>query len=106
MTRRPDCPTCVERNFEYLEGERGRLETASLCGRNAVQINPGRGHALVLTAVADRLRPLGEVTANEYLVKFSSGNHELTIFPDGRAIVKGTDDPAVARTLYSRYVGI
>ena len=55
--------------------------------------------------LADRLRPHGEVRANPYLIKFSTPPHELTIFKDGRAIIKGTEDAAVARSLYARYVG-
>jgi hypothetical protein len=79
--------------------------TAYLCGRNAVQINPGRGHSLKLADVAERLKQIGAVTANEYLVRFNVDNFELTIFPDARAIVKGTDDPTTARSVYARYVG-
>jgi adenylyltransferase/sulfurtransferase len=59
-------------------------------------VNPGRGHAINLVSLAERLRGVGEVSLNEYLMKLVIGNYELTIFPDARAIVKGTDDAAVA----------
>lgn len=107
IVRREDCPTCghAPRKFEFLEGQRGETMTAALCGRNAVQVNPGRGHAINLVSLAERLRGVGEVSLNEYLMKLVIGNYELTIFPDARAIVKGTDDAAVARSVYAKYVG-
>lgn len=105
IARREDCPACARGNFEYLDGERGAVATAYLCGRDAVQVNPGRGHTVNLASLAERLKGVGEVSLNEYLIKFTIDNYELTIFPDARAIVKGTDDPAVARGVYSKYVG-
>ena len=105
IARRDDCPACGQGRYEYLEGERAAVATTSLCGRNAVQINPGRGHALDLPALAERLRGVGQVSVNEYLCKFSINTYELTIFPDARAIVKGTDDATVARSIYSKYIG-
>jgi adenylyltransferase/sulfurtransferase len=99
--RDPDCPTCVRREFPYLE-ESAR-SPITLCGRNAVQIHEPR--TLDLAALAERLRPLGEVRLNEFALRFSAPPHDLTVFPDGRAIVKGTADPAVARSLYARYLG-
>ena len=80
--------------------------TASLCGRNAVQVSPAAPLALDLGNMARRLSGVGEVTARSaFLVRLVVDGHELTIFPDGRAIIKGTSDPSVARTLYARYVG-
>lgn len=105
VPRRRDCPACGLGRFEYLEGESTGAAAAFLCGRNAVQINPGKGHALNLPALAERLEKIGKVSINEYLVKFTADNYELTIFPDARAIVKGTEDAAVARSLYSKYIG-
>jgi adenylyltransferase/sulfurtransferase len=75
-----------------------------LCGRNAVQIHQV-GHAVDLEELRVRLAPLGEVRANEYVVRFAWDGFEMTIFADGRAIVKGTSDVGVARSLYARYVG-
>lgn len=104
-----DCPCCVERRFDYLDGELGSSATA-LCGRNAVQLrHRQRSAALDLKDLAGRLGEMGRVTANDFLLRaeLSDAGRELeiTLFPDGRAIIKGTDDPATARAIYSRYVG-
>jgi adenylyltransferase/sulfurtransferase len=100
--RDPDCPACGRRDFPFLqEAERPPV---ILCGRNAVQIR-GRERPLNLIELKSRLEPVGEVRANEYAVRFRTGEYELTVFADGRAIVKGTGDIAVARSLYARYVG-
>ena len=105
VARRDDCIACGQGTFEYLEGERGGTMTAFLCGRDAIQVNPGRGHTLDLTALAARLQGVGQVSVNEYLVKLAVDNYELTIFPDARTIVKGTDDATVARSVFAKYVG-
>ncbi|MBM3129264.1 MAG: thiazole biosynthesis adenylyltransferase ThiF [Chloroflexi bacterium] len=105
LARRADCPVCAQNQFEYLDGARGGTMTAFLCGRNAIQVNPGRGHALDLASLADRLRGVGKISLNEYLLKLSIDNYQLTIFPDARAIIQGTDDATVARSLYAKYVG-
>jgi adenylyltransferase/sulfurtransferase len=76
----------------------------SLCGRDAVQIHE-RSRPLDLADLAERLAPLGVVRANEFALRFETPPYLLTIFPDGRAIVKGTTDVGVARSLYARYVG-
>jgi molybdopterin/thiamine biosynthesis adenylyltransferase len=100
--RDPDCPTCARRTFPYLE-EAPRAPV-SLCGRNAVQIGaPGR--TIRLSELQARLEPLGEVRANEYALRFFPEPYEMTIFPDGRAIIKGTSDTGLARSLYAKYVG-
>ncbi len=75
----------------------------ALCGRNAVQVHE-RG-SLDLADLEARLAPLGEVRANPFALRFFTPPYELTIFPDGRTIVKGTEDRGVARSLYARYVG-
>jgi molybdopterin/thiamine biosynthesis adenylyltransferase len=100
--RDPDCPACGARDFVYLEGQ--RRAPVSLCGRNAVQIHE-RARPLDLAQLKAALLPLGEVRANEFALRFLTGPYEMTIFPDGRAIVKGTTDIGVARSLYARYVG-
>jgi adenylyltransferase/sulfurtransferase len=74
-----------------------------MCGRNAVQIHDRR--TVDLETLAARLAPLGEVHANEFALRFTAPPYDLTIFPDGRAIIKGTSDPATARTLYAKYLG-
>jgi molybdopterin-synthase adenylyltransferase len=105
IARRADCPTCGQHKYDYLEGSHGDTLTTFLCGHDAIQVNPGRGHSLDLAELADRLRQLGPISQNEYLLRFSVDKYELTIFPDGRMIAKGTDDAVIARGLYSKYVG-
>ncbi len=104
VERRADCPCCGLRQFDFLDADAGAGAT-SLCGRNAVQIRPAQKYALDLAQLAARLAPLGRVTQNEYLVQFARDDFDLTIFPDGRAIIQGTDDASVARGLYAKYVG-
>lgn len=103
--RARDCPACGLGRFESLEAEAGDV-TVVLCGRDAVQVSPRTAASLDLEALAARLSAAGEVRANEYLVRLRAGEYELTVFRDARAIVRGTDDAAVARTLYARYVGV
>jgi molybdopterin-synthase adenylyltransferase len=100
--RDPDCPTCARREFPFLE-EAAR-PAATLCGRNAVQIQE-RPRPIDLVELKARLAPLGEVRANEFALRFLLPPYELTIFPDGRAIIKGTSDPSIGRGLYAKYVG-
>ena len=97
-----DCPACGRREFPYLTGE--RRAPVSLCGHNAVQIHE-RARPLELRDLAARLAPLGPVRANEFALRFEAPPYLLTIFPDGRAIIKGTTDVGVARSLYARYIG-
>ncbi len=101
--RDPECRVCGAREFVYLE--RGAASHISLCGRNSVQIHQTEPRALDLAALKARLERFGPVQANDFLVKCSLDPYELTVFPDGRVIVKGTQDPAVARGLYARYIG-
>ena len=98
----PGCPTCGAREFPYLEGA-GRAPV-TLCGRNAVQIHE-RTRPLDLADLKEKLSRLGEVRANEFALRFFVAPFEMTIFPDGRAIVKGTTDTGLARSLYAKYVG-
>jgi molybdopterin/thiamine biosynthesis adenylyltransferase len=104
MQRDPACPCCAGRRFDYLEA-RATARTASLCGRNAMQVSPAEPVKLDLAELGRRLAAVGAVTASAYLVRVAVTGHELTVFADGRAIVKGTTDEAVARSLYARYVG-
>lgn len=99
-----DCPTCGEKRFEMLNADQNGFE-AVLCGRDAVQIAPPGKTQIDLESLAARLKNLGEVKQNEYLVRLKVGENEITIFGDARAIIRGTDDLSVARTLYARYVG-
>ena len=101
----PDCKTCGQHIYEFLDAEAQEF-SAVLCGRNAVQIAPPNSTELDLPQLAEKLRNIVEVKQNEYLVRFMSGENEVTVFRDGRAIVKGTDDISAARSLYAKYVGI
>ncbi len=96
------CPACGLGEFPYLGGQ-GRAPV-SLCGRNAVQIHE-LNRPLDLQDLAARLSPLGAVRANEFALRFEIAPYLLTVFADGRAIVKGTTDVGLARSLYARYIG-
>jgi molybdopterin-synthase adenylyltransferase len=102
--RDPDCPTCGQRSFEFLDATTGS-RAVTLCGRDAVQVKPTTSAGLDLATLAARLSVAGEVTHNPHILRLSVKGYELSIFRDGRAIIKGTSDPAVARHLYARYVG-
>jgi adenylyltransferase/sulfurtransferase len=101
-TLRADCRVCGEREFDSLAGE-GRPHI-TLCGRNSVQIHERR-RAIDFVEMQERLAAHGTVRHNAFVLKFWREPYEMTIFPDGRAIIKGTVDKAVARSLYARYVG-
>jgi adenylyltransferase/sulfurtransferase len=100
--RDADCPCCVRREFVYLDGS--RRAPISLCGRNAVQIHE-RSRPVDLPALAERLGALAPVRSNEFALRVALDPYELTVFPDGRAIIKGTTDVGIARSLYARYIG-
>ena len=96
------CRVCGGRQFRHLAGERRAHIT--LCGRNSVQIHE-RERPLNFGLLSARLQPLGQVRYNEFVLRFFVAPYEMTLFPDGRAIIKGTTDPGVARSLYARYIG-
>jgi adenylyltransferase/sulfurtransferase len=99
---REDCRTCAGRDFVHLAGK-GRPHI-TLCGRNSVQIHE-RQRPIDFAEITQRLQPHGTVRHNEFVLKFWLEPYELTLFPDGRAIIKGTTDTAIARSLYARFVG-
>jgi hypothetical protein len=99
---RAGCRTCGDRDFVHLAGE-GRPHI-TLCGRNSVQIHE-RHRPIDLADMSLRLKPHGSVRHNDFVLKFWPDPYEMTLFPDGRAIIKGTTDTSVARSLYARYVG-
>jgi hypothetical protein len=99
-----DCPVCAEGRYELLQAEQGSAATV-LCGRNAVQVRPRPLRALDLALLARRLSDVGLVSVNEYVLRLDVEGYQMTVFPDGRATIKGTDDPAQARKLYARYIG-
>ena len=96
------CECCVRREFVHLSGT--RRAPISLCGRNAVQIHE-RSRPLDLADLARRLAPFATVRSNEFALRAQIDSYELTVFPDGRAIIKGTTDMGLARSIYARYVG-
>jgi len=99
---RTGCEVCEQRNFRHLRGE-GRPHI-TLCGRNSVQIHE-HGRPVDFKELEAKLRPHGRVRSNSMLLRFERGEHTLTVFADGRAIIQGTTDVMAARTLYARYVG-
>ena len=99
---RASCRTCGQRDFVHLAGE-GRPHI-TMCGRNSVQIHE-RARPIDFAEMQRRLESLGVVRHNEFVLKFWREPYEMTLFPDGRAIIKGTTDTGVARSLYARYVG-
>lgn len=98
------CPACSGREFPWLDGVRG-AHSAVLCGRNAVQLSFPQAEPLPLDALAEKLAPVGQVAKNRYLLRLAVDKYQLTVFPDGRAIVGGTSDIAEARSVYARYIG-
>jgi adenylyltransferase/sulfurtransferase len=97
------CPACEQSQFEYLDGMIEPPEV--LAGRDGVQVMPvGDQQAVDLAALAGKLRRQQEVTANEYLIRFSAAGCVFTVFADGRAIIQGTTSPQVGRELYNQYV--
>lgn len=106
--RKGKCPCCAQSNFEWLDGAHG-TQTTALCGRNAVQVTQKRASALDFGELGKQLAASGTVTANKFLLKFNVTDggeaYEFTVFPDGRAIIKGTPEPDRARTLYAKYIG-
>jgi molybdopterin/thiamine biosynthesis adenylyltransferase len=99
---RPGCQTCEKREFPHLAGE--RRPQITLCGRNSVQIHECN-RPVDFVEMSARLGAHGTVKHNAFVLKFWRDPYEMTLFPDGRAIIKGTDDTAVARSLYARFVG-
>jgi len=100
------CVCCGQRKFEFLEGKFAAA-VSSLCGRNAVQVYPtGRADKVDFARVAEKLAAVAEVRYNKFILSFTVSRHKVTLFANGRAIISGTNDPAVAMQLYSRYIGI
>jgi adenylyltransferase/sulfurtransferase len=100
----PECPTCGLGNFATLDAASGDF-AAVLCGRNAVQISPAQATRLNFEELAERLRVIGEVKFNDYLLRFQTGDFELTVFQDARSIIRGTSEIKTARSLYAKYIG-
>jgi molybdopterin-synthase adenylyltransferase len=99
---RPDCEVCQQRNFAHLRGE-GRPHI-TLCGRNSVQIHEHH-RPVNLAELEAKLKPHGKVRSNNLLLRFERGDHVITVFADGRALIQGTTDIMEARSLYARFIG-
>ena len=99
---RADCTVCGQRNFTHLRGE--DRPQITLCGRNSVQIHEHR-RPVDFADLQRRLQPHGKVTFNRLLLRFERGEYTLTLFADGRALIHGTTDIALARSLYARFIG-
>jgi molybdopterin/thiamine biosynthesis adenylyltransferase len=99
-----DCTTCGKGEFKTLEASAGDF-AAVLCGRDAVQISPAESTKVDFASLAERLRPSGEVKFNDYLLRFRTGEFELTVFQDARSIIRGTNEIKTARTLYAKFIG-
>lgn len=100
-----DCPVCAQNEFEFLRGA-GRQVAVSLCGRNAVQIAQSGSSKIDFKSLAERLKPLGEVAFNDFLLRFRVEDYDITVFRDARSIIKGTNDINIARGVYARYIGV
>ena len=103
-SERDQCPACGKQQFEFLKGA-GRQVTTTLCGRNAVQIGRSGASRVDFAQLAERLKLAGEVTYNDFLLRFRADGYDITVFRDARSIIRGTQDPAIARGLYARYIG-
>ncbi len=104
VARNPQCRACAQHDFRYLEGE--AQPHLTMCGRDSVQIHERR-RQLDLAALGKRIAPtVAEVRENGFLLRFRVPPYEMTVFADGRAIIKGTRDTSVARSLYARYIGV
>lgn len=105
LTRQPDCPACGRRDFEFLNADAG-VTGAVLCGRNAVQVSVGGKQRLDLAALEKQLHPVATaLRRNDYLLRAAIDDYEFTVFPDNRAIIKGTESEETARSLYAKYIG-
>jgi hypothetical protein len=104
VERDPNCRACAQQNLIYLDGD--AQPEITMCGRNSVQIHE-RGRRLNLAELQNRLTNGSNrtVRSNEFLLRFQVDAYEMTVFADGRAVIQGTKDPAVARSLYSRFIG-
>lgn len=98
-----NCPSCHGK-YEFLEGK-SSTKTTSLCGQNAVQVLSSRVGSVSFEELSARLKMVGEVNYNEFMLNFTVDSHEMVIFSDGRAIVKNTTDESLARGLYAKYIG-
>lgn len=101
----PACPACGLGQYEFLEAREGSF-VISLCGRDAVQVSVRGDVQLALPQLAERLATSGQVQYNDYMLRCQVEGYEIAVFPNGRAIIKGTNDKSEARTVYAKYIGL
>jgi hypothetical protein len=99
-----DCPACKHQQYDWLDGK-ATTRSVVLCGRNAVQLNPSDRNGISLDLLGEKLRAVGTVQQNPFLLRVTVDEYQLTVFADGRAIINGTDDITTARAVYARYIG-
>lgn len=104
VRKNEECACCVDGSFDYLNAE-DREVISSLCGRNAIQITPADAKGLDLLELASKLEHLGSIKCADFILLFKTQDYEISVFRDGRAIIKGTDSEKVARSIYARYIG-
>jgi adenylyltransferase/sulfurtransferase len=104
LKRRKDCKACVKRDFEFLAATSTDI-TASLCGRDAISLDPAITANVDLASLGERLKKVGKVRSAGSVLLFETEGVALTVFPDGRALIRGTEDPDRAKALYAKYVG-
>jgi len=105
MVRKNDkCACCVDETYDYINAVDKEVIT-SLCGRNAIQITPADVKDLNLRELASKLEHLGSIKCADFIMLFKTEKHEISVFRDGRAIIKGTNDEKIARSIYARYIG-
>lgn len=105
IREKSDCVTCKQHKYEFLTKDKYSI-TTSLCGRNSVQVLHPNGYKLDLKKLATRLERVGDITSNKFMLRIKIDKYELTVFPDGRAIITGTNDASVAKGLYAKYIGM
>src|SRR3990170_2839053 len=105
IVRRPDCPTCVKGEREFLGAKRGQV-IAALCGSKTISLDPVHRGTVDMAGIEARLRKLGPVRSLGSVLVFTAGEETITLFSDGRALIRGTEDPERARTLYAKYIGM
>lgn len=104
IEKNKDCICCEDEKYQFLESEMGQ-SSHSVCGREAIQINTHMDEEINLEELAEKLEGLGRVEAKDVLIRFEVDAYRINVFKDGRAIVEGTEEEKVARSLYSKYIG-
>lgn len=105
LAKNPECPLCRHNHYDFLDANL-TTKTVSLCGRNAMQIIPAKKTEIDFAALAKRLSQSGKVEYNDYILKFTVDDIEISLFKDSRAIIKGLTDEAAVRTVFSKYIGL